>query len=248
MKKTFYGKGIPGTNPTELNGLLIVIEGPDGSGRSTQSALLMDWLGRLGFPTSEFGLRRSSLVGPELGQAMEGNTLHPLTLSLFYATDFADQLENSMVPALRAGFVVVADRYIYTLMARDVVRGAAPDWIREVYGMAIVPDVRIYLDVKPKLLAERSFQKEGVLDYWESGMDIQRSGDIYQCFIRYQNSIRKEFMNLVKEYDFQVIDGERDPLTVHREIQEKMRPLIENRLEQRGKPAGRGCRSRRAKA
>lgn len=229
MKKSFYGKGLPGVNLGELKGLLVVIEGPDGSGRSAQSQLLRDWLGKLGYPSTEIGLKRSSLVGAELERAMQGNTLHPLTLSLFYATDFVDQMENSLIPALRAGFVVLADRYIYTLMARDVVRGIDRDWIRDVYGMALVPDVRLYLDVPPKVLAERSFSKRGALDYWESGMDIQRSGDVFQCFIRYQNDIRREFHSLNKEYDFTVIDGNREPLEVHKDIQMHMRPFVERK-------------------
>jgi len=238
MAKHYYGRGLPGVSPAELKGLLIVVEGPDGSGRSMQSALLRDWLGRLGYPTTEVGLKRSGLVGAELNQAMGGNTLHPLTLSLFYATDFADQLENSIVPSLRAGFIVVADRYIYTLMARDIVRGVDSDWVKDMYGLALVPDVRIYLDVPPKTLAERSFRKRGVLDYWESGMDIQRSGDLYQCFIRYQNDIRREFRSIIKQYEFAVIDGNRDALAVHRDIQVHMKPFLDRRSSKRRPAAG----------
>jgi dTMP kinase len=159
--KRFYGKGLPGVKLEELGGVLIVIEGPDGSGRSTQSSLLRAWLEHLGYPTAEIGLKRSGLVGVHLEEAMGGNVLCPLTLNLFYATDFADQLENSMISALRAGFVVVADRYIYTLMARGLLRGADREWLREIYGVAPVPDLSFYLKVSPKALAERSLQKTG---------------------------------------------------------------------------------------
>ena len=226
--KKFYGKGLPHIEPSDLNGALLVIEGADGSGRSTQARLLRDWLERLGYPTTEVGLKRSELVGVELESAMQGNVLGPTTLGLFYATDFADQLENRILPALRAGFVVVADRYFYTLMARDVVRGASRDWIRDVYGIAVVPDMVLYLDVPPKTLVERSFQKQGELDYWESGMDIQRSGDMYQCFIRYQTSIREEFEHMASEYKFERVDGTREPLEIQAEIQKRLKKVLKS--------------------
>lgn len=226
MKKRYYGKGLPKLNPAQLKGTLLVIEGADGSGRSTQARLLRDWLQRLGYPTTEVGLKRSELVGEELEAAMQGNVLGPTTLSLFYATDFADQLENKILPALRAGFVVIADRYIYTLMARDVVRGAERNWIRDVYGIAVVPDMVLFLDVPPRTLVERSFQKQGELDYWESGMDIQRSGDMYQCFIRYQTSVQREFAHMQKEYGFEVLDGTKDPLLVHADAQERLKSVL----------------------
>jgi len=234
MSKRWYGKGLPGFDIAQLKGLLVVIEGPDGSGRSTQSAMLRDWLERQGYPTSEIGLKRSTLVGRELEEALRGNTLHPLTFALFYATDFADQLEHSLIPALRAGFVVIADRYIYTLMARNAVRGVDRAWIRDVYGMALVPDALFYLDVSPQMLAERSLRKQGGLNYWESGMDIYRAGDLYQSFIHYQKRIRREFDWIIKEYKFAVIDGDRDPSAVQEELQSKMRLVLRSL-----KPSGR---------
>src|SRR5438094_8778838 len=115
--KHFYGKGLPGVNLDSLSGQLIVVEGADGSGRSTQINLLRNWLERRGFPTVNVGLKRSMLVSRELEQAMRGNILGTRTLSLFYATDFADQLENVIIPALRSGFTVLADRYSYTRMS-----------------------------------------------------------------------------------------------------------------------------------
>lgn len=229
MGKKYYGKGIPGLSVANLKGSLIVIEGPDGSGRSTQVQLLRDSLERLGYPTAESGLKRSTLVGPELEEAMEGNILGPTTLSLFYATDFADRLENNIIPALRAGFVVVADRYFYSLIARDVVRGAPADWSQAVYGMAVVPDLVVYLELPPKRLVERSFQKQGQLNYWESGMDIQRSGDMYQCFIRYQTELAKQYKRMSKIYDFKHVDGNGDPLAIH----EKIKGLVERVLKPR---------------
>ncbi len=219
--KLFYGNGLPHINPALLQGKLIVVEGADGSGRSTQIALLRDWLERLGYATVNVGLKRSTLVGPELEEAKQGNVLSPTTLSLFYATDFADQLENKIIPALRSGFIVLADRYIYTLMARDIVRGADPEWIRSVYSIALVPDAVFYLAVSPRILAERNFQKNAMLDYWESGMDIQRSGDMFECFISYQRMIQKEFRAMQALYGFDTINGNRSIRTISQELKAK---------------------------
>src|SRR6185295_15774468 len=130
----------------KLTGKLVVIEGADGSGRSTQILRLVDWLEASGHATVQVGLKRSTLVSEELEKAQQGNILSRLTLSLFYATDFADQLENIIIPALKAGFIVLADRYIYTLMVRDMVRGMDEAWLKNLYGIALVPDVVFYLN------------------------------------------------------------------------------------------------------
>lgn len=203
-----------------------MVEGADGSGRSTQIQMLRDALERAGHATVDVGLKRSRLVGQELDDAMQGNILSPRTLMLFYATDFADQLENRIVPALKAGFVVLADRYIYTLMARALVRGAEQKWVREVYGIALVPDAVFYLGVSPKLLAERNFRKNSVLDYWEAGMDIRRTGDLYDNFIRYQRQIQKEFREMEADYEFETINGNRSPRTIYRELLAKIEQLL----------------------
>lgn len=227
--KRFYGKGLPNVDISLLKGKLIVIEGADGSGRSTQIAMLRDWLERLGYATAEIGLKRSTLVGRELEEAKKGNILSPLTFSLFYATDFADQLENIIIPALRADFIVLADRYIYTLMARDIVRGVDPEWVTEMYSIALVPEAVFYLKVTPRNLAERNFRKNGMLDYWESGMDIQRSGDMYDCFIRYQRQMQKVFHGMQKIYGFEIINGNRSPQTISRELIAKIEGLLRPR-------------------
>ncbi|MBU6400444.1 MAG: thymidylate kinase, partial [Verrucomicrobia bacterium] len=142
--KRFYGHGIPGVQLDKLVGKLIVVEGADGSGRSTQIVRLVEWLEASGHATVQVGLKRSTLVSEELEQAKQGNVLSRTTLSLFYATDFADQLENTILPALRAGLMVLADRYIYTLMARDIVRGMDEAWLKNLYGIALVPDAVFY--------------------------------------------------------------------------------------------------------
>jgi dTMP kinase len=225
-EKSFFGRGIPKVSLAQLKGKLLVVEGADGSGRSTQIDLLHKHLEVLGYPTIDVGLKRSRLVSAELQEALLGNTLSPVTMTLFYATDFADQLENSIIPALRAGFVVLADRYIYTLMAREVVRGMSRDWVRNVYSIALVPDAVFYLSVNPRILAERNLMKSGLLDFWESGMDISRSGDMYQCFVDYQRKMRSEFQGMATDYKFETINGNMSPLTIHKELRSKVEKLL----------------------
>lgn len=225
----FYGEGIPGIDPQELTGRLIVIEGADGSGRSTQMDILRDHLENKGHATVNVGLRRSTLVSEELQEAKQGNVLGEITRSLFYATDFADQLENRIVPALKAGFIVLADRYIYTLMARDIVRGADREWVRSMYGIALVPDLVIYLKVSPAQLIERNFQKNATLDYWESGMDLGLSRDSFDSFLRYQRLIQKEFGILQQEYGFTSVNGNLSCRAVAREISDLVVAMLGGR-------------------
>ncbi|MCX6999497.1 MAG: thymidylate kinase, partial [Candidatus Sumerlaeota bacterium] len=156
----------PNVNLGALTGKLFVIEGADGSGRSTQISLLTDWLEHDGYAVVNVGLKRSTLISNELNSAQQSKAISPITLRLFYATDFMDQLENVIIPALRAGFIVLADRYIYTLMARAIVRGADPAWVESLYSLALIPDAVFYLMVRPRILIERNFQKKSTLDYW----------------------------------------------------------------------------------
>lgn len=232
--KKFYGRGLPGVDPAQLKGKLIVIEGADGSGRTTQINLLSDWLERLGYATTRVGLKRSKLVGRELEEAMQGNTLSPITLSLFYATDFADQLEKTIIPALKSDFIVLADRYVYTLMARDIARGVDPAWVRDVYGIALVPDAVFYLRASPELLAERNFKNKGGLDYWESGMDIQRSGDRYQCFVKYHKRIQSIFGEMQELYGFESISAGRSATGISQDLISKVRFIL-SPLEMNGR-------------
>ncbi len=222
----FYGKGIPNVNADDLTGKLIVIEGADGSGRSTQIRLLTDFLEGRGYGTVNVGLKRSNLVSAELEQAMQGNVLSQGTLSLFYATDFMDQLENNIIPALRAGFIVLADRYIYTLMARDILRGSDPGWLQTIYSLALVPDAVFYLNVSPSFLIERTFQKKDSLDYWESGMDVRMSRDIFDSFIKYQRRMKAEFQKMKEMYHFEVINGNRSAKAIAMDLQKKAEVIL----------------------
>ena len=214
-----YGVVLPDLNLAELTGKLIVIEGTDGVGRSTQINLLRPWLEQLGRAVLDTGLSRSELAGRGIKQAKEGHTLGPITLSLFYATDFADRLENAIIPALRSGFVVLTDRYIYSLMARAIMRGLDPGWVRNLYGFALRPDAIFYLrvgvdDLIPRVVFSRGF------DYWESGMDLFPSEDMYEAFRKYQTALLVQFDKLAEEDGFEVIDATPDAHAVFRRLQE----------------------------
>src|SRR5215216_6679833 len=164
----FYGEGLPAIAPDDLKGKLIVVEGTDGVGRSTHIGLVKEWLEHTGHAVLDTGMTRSALAGRGLKAAKEGHTLGATTMTLFYATDFADRLENEMIPALRAGFVVLTDRYIYSLMARALVRGADPEWIKSVYGLALKPDAIFYLRTSVADLIPRVLSSPTGFDYWES--------------------------------------------------------------------------------
>lgn len=224
--RSFYGDGIPGVKPEELAGKLIVVEGADGSGRSTQIASLVEWLEISGHATVQVGLKRSTLVSEELERAQDGNILSRTTLSLFYATDFADQLENVILPALKAGFIVLADRYIYTLMARDMVRGMDIAWLKNLYGVALKPDAVFYLAIEPNDLVQRALAKTATLDYWESGMDLGLSRDLFDSFIEYQTLMRMAFRKLQKSYGFTIVDGNRPVDEVNEELRKNIEAVL----------------------
>ncbi len=202
-----------------------MIEGTDGVGRSTQIRLLKEWLEQQGHAVLDTGLSRSGLVGKSIKRAKEGHTLGRITLSLFYATDFADRLENEIVPALRAGFVVLTDRYIYSLMARAMVRGLDPAWVRNIHRFALKPDAVFYLRIGLDELIPRAVFARG-FDYWESGMDLYSTEDMYDSFRKYQTALLDQFDRLAEEFHFKVIDARPEP----REIFEQLKAGIDRIL------------------
>ncbi|HXY47556.1 MAG TPA: thymidylate kinase [Thermoplasmata archaeon] len=220
-----YGTRLPGIPTEPLPGKLIVIEGADGSGRSTEVNLLKTWLEVEGHAVVDTGLRRSDLVSAEIDRAKQGHTLAPSTMALLYAADFADQLENKMIPALWAGTTVLADRYVYTLMARAIVRGASREYARELYSFALRPDLVVFLDARSEILLHRAIGKYGSLDYWESGMDLSLSRDLFESFFLYQDRLSREFEWMGKEYDFHRVDASRFPEQVHADVQKLVVPL-----------------------
>ena len=182
-----------------------------------------------GHATVQVGLKRSTLVSDELNDAQNGNILSRTTLSLFYATDFADQLENVILPALKAGFIVLADRYIYTLMARDMVRGMDEAWLKNLYGTALKPDAVFYLNIEPDELVQRNLAKTATLDYWESGMDLGLSRDLYDSFLKYQGLMQNAFRRLQKTYGFTIVNGTRAVDEVNEELRNKMDAVLEGK-------------------
>ena len=168
------------------------------------------------------GLKRSELIGGGILEAKHKLPLGKKTLALFYAADFADQLEHKIIPALHAGYVVLADRYIYTLMARSSVRGIARGWSHDLFGFAIKPDLVFYLDVPPEELFHRVFQKYGSLDYYESGADMGYSDDLFESFVHYQRGIAKEFKLMEKKYGILRVDGGRPIPEVNLDLQKRI--------------------------
>jgi dTMP kinase len=225
MTDRTYGTRLPGMTDDALLGKLIVVEGADGSGRTTEVALLREWLEVEGHAVVDTGLRRSDLVSEEIDRAKQGHTLASTTMALLYAADFADQLENKIIPALAAGSTVLADRYIYTLMARAIVRGASREYARQMYGFAVRPDLIAFLDARPEILLHRSIGKYGSLDYWESGMDLCLSRDLFESFFLYQDLLSKEFEWMAAKYGFANVDANRMPEQVHADVQRLVAPL-----------------------
>jgi len=225
MRET-YGKLLPGMRLADLPGKLIVIEGTDGAGRTTQIDLLKPWLEELGHAVVDTGMTRSPLAGDGIRRAKEGNNLGRVTQALFYATDFVDRLENEIVPALRAGFIVLTDRYIYSLMARAIVRGMDPRWIRSIYSVALKPDAVFYLRIGIDQLLPRVVFSRG-FDYWESGMDLFPGHDMFDSFCNYQNALLTEFDRLSSEFNFKMIDAAADARTVCAQLKQNILQLLE---------------------
>src|SRR2546430_14711165 len=208
-----------------LPGRLIVLEGTDGVGRSTQLHLLRPWLESSGYAVVDTEMTRSVLVGAGLKQAKAGHTLGPITLTLFYPTDFVDRFESQILPALRAGFIVLTDRYIYSLMARALVRGADPRWIRSIYGLALKPDAIFYLKIGLDDLIPRVLQRGG-FDFWESGMDMRLGDDLYESFVNYQVRLLAQFDAMVDEYHFRVLDANQSAALLLEQLKQCIVPLL----------------------
>jgi dTMP kinase len=226
----YYGHGIPYLADKEIKGQLIVIEGPDYSGRSTQIGIITAKLEADGHAVLNTGLRRSELVGEGILEAKRNHQLGKKTLSLFYAADFADQLENRIIPALQAGYIVLADRYIYTLMARDAVRGINRKWSHHLFGFALKPEPVFYLDVEPSELVHRAFKKNSSLDFYESGADLGLSDDMFESFLIYQKMVAKEFRIMQKRYGLVRIDGNRIMQEVNADLQERIDHFLDTNM------------------
>jgi dTMP kinase len=226
----YFGEGFPYLKPFQLKGKLITIEGTDGSGRSTQVDLLKSWLEVQGYAVIETGWTRSTLMHKSIQMAKSGTMMDRMTFALLYATDFADRLENQIIPALKSGHIVLADRYIYTAFVRDAIRDPDQKWIRDLFGFALVPDKVFYLAIDVEELIHRVIESGG-MNYWEAGMDLHMGQDLFDSFVNYQSELIKNYEKLAKEHDFEVIDARKSV----DEIQEKIREGVKDII---GKPKG----------
>ena len=222
----FYSEPLPDVDSGELQGKLIVVEGPDAVGRSTQIRMLSSWLERQGHAVLNTGMGRGALAGKGIQMAKEGNTLGPITMTLFYLTDFADRLENEIIPALRAGFAVVTDRYIFSMMARGIARGEDRSWLERLAGFALVPHAIYYLRADTDALVKRVVLGRGRFDYWESGMDQRFGNDMYESFTRYQTRVIRALDSMAKKYNFTVVDANRSPEAILEELRTSVTSLF----------------------
>ncbi len=222
----FFGLAPQYIEQVPVTGRLVVIEGTDGVGRSTHVAYLREWLQIQGFAVAETGWTRSKLLGKTIDRAKSGHTLSPLTYTMLYACDFADRYEKEILPALRAGYIVLADRYVYTALARAVVRGVDREWVRGLFGFAAVPDLVLYLRVDVPTLARRVLLSSGI-DHWEAGKDRYPDLDIYDSFTAYQQRVLEEFDRLADDSGFRVVDA-RDSID---HVQEQLRTHVRELLQ-----------------
>ena len=230
MESKAYGAGLPGSDSATLPGHLVVIEGAAGVGRSTHIELLQGWLEGHGFAVATTGLVRSALTQKGIETAKEGHNFDRTTMALFYATDLADRIENEIVGALRSGFIVLADRYIFTTMARGAARGLERDWLAQLYGFALVPERIFFLRLDPDELIRRTLRRGGELDYWESGRDIGLAPDLYTSYRKYQTLVLQEFDRMAERYGFTTIDAGAAVEEVQAELRRELAALLDPSL------------------
>src|SRR5438876_4326438 len=222
----YYGNGLPYVAIAGYPGKIIAIEGTDGVGRSTQIQLLREWLEVKGYGVVETGWTRSPLMQPTIELAKWSNTLNKLTFVLLYATDFTDRLEKELIPALKAGFIVLSDPYIFTALARAGVRGIDRQWLRKLYGFGIAPHLVFYLSIDVKSLIGRVLQSRG-MDFWESGMDLKHGDDIYDSFKTYQQKLLREYASMADEFHFRVVDARRPVDRIQDELRRQVGAFLE---------------------
>lgn len=219
MRRTFAECGYPGR--------LIAVEGLDGSGKSTQIYLLKRWMELLGLKVFFSEWNSSSLVKSATSKGKKQNLLTPTTFSLIHATDFADRYERQLLPLVRAGYIVLCDRYIFTAFARDVVRGCRPEWVREVYSYAALPDLTFFFKTRLEISLSRILDNRPSLKHHEAGMDLGLSSDPYESFRLFQGRIFEQYLAMSTEFQFLMIDaGQRIE-----EQQSIVRNLIRSRID-----------------
>ncbi len=211
--------------PHNLPGTLICVEGIDGSGKSTQLIILRDWLKSLKQDVIFTEWNSSDLISQTTKMAKKKNLLSPRTFSLLHAVDFADRLEQIIIPALKAGFIVLADRYVFTAFARDVARGVDRDWVRKVYAFAVQPDLTLYFRVTEDVSLERICANRAP-KFYEAGMDLKISSDPYESYKIFQKRVNDEYRKMVDEYNLVEIDANE---SIHKKqlfFREKIREVL----------------------
>lgn len=217
------------TEKHNYDGTLICVEGIDGSGKSTQLSLLRDWLKDIGKDVIFTEWNSSELISQTTKLAKKKNMLSPRTFSLLHAVDFADRLKQVIAPALKAGFIVLADRYAYTAFARDVARGVDPHWVREVYDFAIKPDLAVYFDIDPMTSLERICSNRAP-KFYEAGMDLKLSSDPYESYILFQTKVVDEYKKMLDEFGIVQLDAKD---TIHKK-QVAIRTMLREILKEKG--------------
>ncbi len=214
--------------PSEhYRGKLFIVEGIDGSGKSTQIHLVHQWLLSQGYSTFFSEWNSSPLVKRTTRRGKKRQQLSPLTFSLLHATDFADRTDRNIIPPLRAGAAVLAERYMYTAFARDCARGCDPAWVRNLYDFSVQPTVALYFRVPLEVALDRILSGRPQLKWYEAGMDLGLSDDVYESFRLFQARIFEQYERMIEEFNFTVIDGTL-PLTVK---QQQVREILEPHLE-----------------
>jgi dTMP kinase len=213
-----------------LPGKLFIVEGIDGSGKSTQLDMLRKWLISQGFCVAYSEWNSSPVVRRMTRRGKKKRILTPLTFSLVHAADFIDRMERQMLPALKAGAIVLADRYIYTAFGRDVARGVHPEWVRAVYSFAIRPTIAFYFHVPLETSLRRILRGRPALKYYEAGLDVGLSEDPYKSYELFQARILDEYEKMTEEFDLTVIDAKKPLLEQQEQVQETVKPHLESAL------------------
>ncbi len=221
----YFGENLPYHKSFQKKGQLIVIEGTDGSGRSTQVGMLKNWLEVQGYAVVLTSWAHSTLMEKSIELAKHGNIMDRMTFTLLYATDFADRFENQIIPALKSGHIVIADRYIYTAIVRDAMRDANTGWIRDLFSYALVPDAVFYLNIGIETLIPRVIESGG-MNYWEAGMDLHMGQDLFDSFVNYQSALIDQYGKLAKEFGFEVMDAGDKVEEIHGKIREKVKEML----------------------
>jgi len=214
------GHGFPGR--------LIVFEGLDGSGKSTQAALLGKWLSSRGYRVFFTEWNSSELVANVIRRGKKKGLLTPTTFSLLHATDFADRFDRQILPPLRAGYLVVCDRYAFTAFARDAARGCDPNWVRTIYSFAPRPDRTFYFRVPVSVTLRRKLASRLKINYYEAGMDLGLSDDLEDSYTKFQSRLRREYERIAETDRFTVIDSTRPVEAIQADLRSDLAPLLEN--------------------